>query len=207
MLTKEEVAKMSRPERLERLGRFGHELDSAISDRPESVLCRRPDEKNWAPKEVVCHLRDTEEFFMIRFQTLAAAHEPPLVPADPTRWAEDRQYIRNDAAEASRAFRQRREESLAHLRGLADAQWSRAGLHPTYGRMTVEDIVNLMVWHDANHLDQLHRALTVASPRARELFRLLSQRLSIKEAAAVLGMSPATAYVHIYRTRAKVRRR
>ena len=159
MLTKEEVAKMSRPERLERLGRFGHELASTISDQPESVLCRRPDEKNWAPKEVVCHLRDTEEFFMIRFQTLAAAHEPPLVPADPTRWAEDRQYIRNDAAEASRAFRQRREESIAHLRSLADAQWSRAGLHPTYGRMTVEDIMNLMVWHDANHLDQLHRAL------------------------------------------------
>jgi hypothetical protein len=159
MLTKEEVAKMSRPERLERLGRFGHELDAAISDRPESVLCRRPDEKNWAPKEVVCHLRDTEEFFMLRFQILAAAHEPPLVPADPGRWAEDRQYIRNDAGEASRAFRQRREESLAHLRGLSDAQWSRAGLHPTYGRMTVEDIVNLMVWHDANHLDQLHRAL------------------------------------------------
>jgi len=160
MLTREEVATMPRRERLERLGRTGHELDAAIADHPESTLCRRPDEKNWAPKEVVCHLRDTEEFFMLRFQTLAAAaHEPPLVPADPARWAHDRQYIRNDAAEAGRAFRQRREESLAHLRGLSDAQWARAGLHPTLGRMTVEDIVNLMVWHDANHLDQLHRAL------------------------------------------------
>jgi uncharacterized damage-inducible protein DinB len=159
MLNREEVAKMPRAERLERLGRTGHELDAAITDRSESALCRRPDEKNWAPKEIVCHLRDTEEFFMIRFHTLAAAHEPHLIPADPERWANDRQYIRNDAAEAGRAFRQRREESLAHLRGLSDAQWSRAGLHPTLGRMTVEDIVNLMVWHDANHLDQLHRAL------------------------------------------------
>jgi hypothetical protein len=159
MLSKEEVAKMPRAERLDRLGRTGHELAQAIADRPEGVLCRRPDEKNWAPKEVVCHLRDTEEFFMLRFQTLAAAHEPPLVPADPQRWADDRQYIRSDAGEAGRAFRRRREECLAHLRGLSHAQWSRAGLHPTYGRMTVEDIVNLMVWHDANHLDQLHRAL------------------------------------------------
>jgi hypothetical protein len=159
MLTKEEVARMPRAERLERLGRTGYELDAAIADRPETVLCRRPDEKNWAPKEVVCHLRDTEEFFMLRFQTLAAAHEPPLVPADPERWGEDRQYIRNDAAEAVRAFRRRRAESLAHLRGLSDVQWSRAGLHPTYGRMTIEDIVSLMVWHDANHLDQLDRAL------------------------------------------------
>ena len=35
--------------------------------------------------------------------------------------------------------------------------------------MTVEDIVNLMVWHDANHLDQLHRALRGdAVPRSLE---------------------------------------
>ena len=159
MLTKEEVAKMSRAERLERLTHTPHELDVAIADQPEVALCRRPDEKNWAPKEVVCHLRDVEEFFMLRFQILAAAHEPPLIPADPERWAEDRQYIRSDAAEAARAFRRRRDESLAHLRGLADPQWTRAGLHPTYGRMTLEDVVSLMVWHDANHLDQLHRAL------------------------------------------------
>jgi len=159
MLTKEEVAKIPRAERLERLGRTAHELNAAIADQPEAVLCRRPDEKNWAPKEVVCHLRDVEEFFMLRFQTIAAAHEPPLVPADPERWAEERQYIRNDAAEAARAFRRRREECLAHLRGLADAQWTRAGLHPTYGRMTLEDVVSLMVWHDANHLDQLQRGL------------------------------------------------
>jgi hypothetical protein len=25
--------------------------------------------------------------------------------------------------------------------------------------MTVEDVLSLMVWHDANHLDQLDRAL------------------------------------------------
>jgi hypothetical protein len=159
MLTKEDVAKMPRAERLERLGRTANQLEGAIADQPEAVLCRRPDAKNWAPKEVVCHLRDTEEFFMLRFQTLAVGHEPPLVPADPDRWAEERQYIRNDAGEAARAFRRRREECLAHLRGLADAQWLRAGLHPTYGRMTVEDVASLMVWHDANHLEQLRRAL------------------------------------------------
>ena len=111
MLTKEEVAKMPRAERLDRLGRAGTSWTRPSGTGPRPSLCRRPDEKNWAPKEIVCHLRDTEEFFMLRFQTLAAAHEPPLVPADPERWAEDRQYIRSDAGEAARAFRRRREES------------------------------------------------------------------------------------------------
>ena len=159
MPTMEEYATQPREQRMARLTRTADELAAAVKGQGDAVLSRRPDAKNWAPKEVVCHLRDTEEFFMLRFQTLEAAHEPPLVPADPERWAEDRQYIRNDAAEAGRAFRRRREESLAHLRGLSDVQWTRAGLHPTYGRMTVEDVLNLMVWHDANHLGQLDRAL------------------------------------------------
>jgi len=159
MLAKDEVAKMPRGERLARLGRTAHELEAVVSDQPQAALCRRPDAKSWAPVEVVCHLRDTEEFFLLRFQTLAAHAEPPLVPADPERWAEDRQYIRHDAGEAARAFRRRREECLAHLHALADPQWARAGLHPVYGRMSVEDVVNLMVWHDANHLEQLRRAL------------------------------------------------
>jgi DNA-binding CsgD family transcriptional regulator len=68
-------------------------------------------------------------------------------------------------------------------------------------------LTTLLQAEEIDPADQLHRMLTIASPRACELFRLLSQGLSVKEAAAVLGMSPATAYVHCYRTRVKGRRR
>ena len=158
MLTKEEVAKMPRAERLARLGRAGHELDAAVEDRPETVLCRRPDEKNWAPKEIVCHLRDTEEFFMLRFQTLAAADEPPLVRR--TRALGRRPPVHSER-------RRRGHPRVPAAAGGVARPPARAvgrpvgarGASSTYGRMTVEDVVNLMVWHDANHLDQLERAL------------------------------------------------
>ncbi len=159
MLTMEDVAKMPVEERLGRLGRAADELAAAITGQPEALLARRPDAKNWAAKEVVCHLRDTEESFMVRFQAIAAMDEPKFFPIDPDRWAEERQYIRSDAAEALRAFRRRRQESLAHLRGLATADWQRAGIHPARGRFTVGDFVTLMTWHDQNHLEQLRRAL------------------------------------------------
>jgi hypothetical protein len=42
---------------------------------------------------------------------------------------------------------------------LTPAQWQRGGVHPTRGRMTVEDFVTMIAWHDDNHLDQLRRAL------------------------------------------------
>ena len=162
MPTMEEYAKQPAADRLKRLERTADELAAAIRGQSEATLARRPDAKNWAAKEVVCHLRDTEELFMGRFELIATMDDPkfpPLNPATPDRWAEDRQYLRNDAGTALAAFRKRREESLAYLRGLAPEQWKRAAVHPQRGRMTVGDFVTLIAWHDDNHLDQLRRAL------------------------------------------------
>jgi hypothetical protein len=160
MPTMEEYAKQPLAQRLERLARTADDYAAAIRGQSEAALARRPDIKNWAAKEVVCHLRDTEESFGARFEQILAMDQPRLVPAiNPDRWAEDRQYLRNDAGEALAAFRRRREENLELLRRLAPEQWKRTGIHPTRGAMSMEDIVTLMAWHDDNHLDQLGRAL------------------------------------------------
>jgi hypothetical protein len=88
-----------------------------------------------------------------------AADGAKLTALDPDRWAVERQYLRNDAAEAAAAFRARREESLAFMRRLSAADWERGGVHPVRGRFTLDAFLTLMAWHDDNHLDQLRRAL------------------------------------------------
>ena len=149
----------STEEQMARMERTADDFAAAIKDEPDAVLSRRPDGKNWSAKEVVCHIRDTEESFMARFQTIMAMDEPTFLPVEPDRWAADRQYLRNDGAEALQAFRTRRDESLKFLLGLKPDQWERGGIHATRGRMTIKDFVALMAWHDDNHLDQLKRAL------------------------------------------------
>src|SRR6266508_479490 len=146
-------------EQMARMERTADDFAAAIKGVPDAALSKRPDEKNWAAKEVVCHIRDTEESFMMRFQGVMAMDEPKFLPVEPDRWAADRQYLRNDVDEALAAFRARRKECLAYLRGLKPDQWQRGGIHATRGRMTVKDFVELMAWHDDNHLDQLKRAL------------------------------------------------
>ena len=161
MPTMEDYAKQTLAQRLARLERTPDELAAALRGQPESVLARRPDPKNWAPKEVVCHLRDTEELFESRFRQISLNDEPKLIPFDPDtpdRWAEERQYLKNDVQGALAAFRRRRDETLAMLRKLGP-DWQRTGVHPTRGRMTADDFLTLMAWHDDNHLDQLRRAL------------------------------------------------
>jgi hypothetical protein len=160
MPTMEEYAQQTRDQRLQRLTRTADELSAAIKGQAESVLARRPDTKNWAAKEIICHLRDTEEAFNSRFELIVAMDtDPKLVGSSADRMAEERQYLRNDAVEAIGAFRRRREENIDYLRQLTPAQWDKGGTHPVRGRMTIDIFLTLMAWHDDNHLDQLKRAL------------------------------------------------
>ncbi|MGH7309270.1 MAG: DinB family protein [Candidatus Rokuibacteriota bacterium] len=162
MPTVEEYAKQTVAQRLTRLERTPDELATALRGQAEAVLARRPDAKNWAPKEVVCHLRDTEELFGSRFQQITLNDEPkllPLMPDTPDRWAEERQYLRNEVQGALAAFRRRRDETLATLKKFGPDAWQRAGIHHSRGRMTADDILTLMAWHDDNHLEQLKRGL------------------------------------------------
>lgn len=160
MPTMEEYAQQTRDQRLQRLTRTADELSAAIKGQAESVLARRPDTKNWAAKEIICHLRDTEEAFNSRFELIVAMDtDPKLVGSSADRMAEERQYLRNDAVEAIGAFRRRREENIDYLRKLTLAQWDKGGTHPVRGRMTIDTFLTLMAWHDDNHLDQLKRAL------------------------------------------------
>ena len=159
MSTMEEYAKQPLADRLKRLERTADELAAAIRGQSAAALTRRPDEKNWAAVEIVCHLRDTEEGFAGRFQMIVAMDDPKLFPPEPDRWAAERQYLRNEAGEALAAFRSRRKDALDILGKLTPEQWKRGGIHPARGKITIDDFLTLMCWHDDNHLDQLRRAL------------------------------------------------
>ena len=132
---------------------------SVLQGAAEPVLSRRPDEKNWAPKEIICHLRDTEELFLTRFQSIIAMDNPKYAAVDADRWAEERQYLRNDAGEALTAFRKRRADTLKFLRALTPGQWDRMGVHATRGRESLKDSAGSIARHDLNHLEQLKRSL------------------------------------------------
>ena len=161
MPMREEYAKQPLEQRLARMSRTADELATAIRGQSDAVLSRRPDEKNWAAKEVMCHLRDVEEVYLIRLETMLLNDELKLY-ASPSRvssWVDERQYLKSDAEVALAAFRGLRDETLAFMRKRTPAEAARACIHPTGGRMTMGDFISLLAWHDDNHLDQLTRAL------------------------------------------------
>jgi hypothetical protein len=179
MTTRMEYARQPVARCVERMKRTADEVTAAISGQSDVSLSRRPGPASWAAKEVVCHLRDIEELFMLRFRAMLALDEPTFLvlgemptdrtawgivdgdalPLDPDRWAEERQYLRNDTGLALAALRRRRQETLALLGRLAPEQWQRGSVHVTLGRMAFADWVALIAAHDDKHLTQLRRAL------------------------------------------------
>ena len=160
MSSVEEYAAMSRTARQARLARTAAELAAAIDGRSATALARRPAPGAWAAVEVICHLRDSEEWFLVRCQWILAMDEPRFPRNDPDRWAQERQYLRQDAREAVESFGRGRAEMLALFDGLAADAWRRGGVHmDSRGRRTLDEFLSLIAWHDDNHLDQLRRAL------------------------------------------------
>jgi DinB superfamily len=165
--------------RLARLRNTPDELSRLLADRPAATLARRPADREWSPTEIVCHLRDVEELFLVRFQTILAADDPQILtlgaspealaawgiggeighPLDPDRWADDRQYERQDAIRALQAFGRRRGEVVTLLDALSPTQWQRGGIHQARGRMSLGEWVASLAGHDDNHLDQLRQTL------------------------------------------------
>ena len=156
----DEYARRPREERLVRIARTPDELADAVRGADAVVVARRPAPKSWAATEVICHLRDNEEWFLERMWLIVAMDLPRFVATNPDRWADERQYLPNDATLALAAFTRRRRETLEFLRPLEPHAWARAGLHTdSRGRRTIDEFLSVMAWHDDNHLDQLRRAL------------------------------------------------
>lgn len=178
MLTRDEYLAQPLAARLARLARLPDEIAEAIAGRSDAELSRRAP-GGWSAKEIVCHLRDVEELSMLRYHSMLVMDDPKVFvagapppdaeawgisddvpfPLAPERWAEERQYQRNDTQLALEAFGRRRGEALALFAALTPEQLERGSIHPERGRVTFAEWTAGIAWHDDNHLEQLQRAL------------------------------------------------
>jgi hypothetical protein len=137
------------------LARLPGLLDHLVADLDEATWRARPVPTEWAPIEIVCHLRDEEtEDFGARLRVVLAGGRA-FAPIDPERWAEERRYREAVPADALAALRGRRAASLELLAGVAPDQLRGAIEHRALGRLSGLDLLAAWVTHDRLHLRQL----------------------------------------------------
>lgn len=123
---------------------------------PEEGIHWKPSSTRWSILEVVAHLADLEAiYFGERLRRIAQEDAPALAGVDADRRAVEQNYQGAGLRETLQAFRQRRFENGAFLRGLPAQAWSRRGRLPDGQWRSLEQIALGMGVHDANHLRQI----------------------------------------------------
>ena len=141
------------------LARFPGVLEVLLTDLDPAAWRARPAPAEWAPVEIVCHLRDEEvEDFGARLRVVLEGGDS-FKPIDPERWVVERRYLEDDGPRALAAFRERRVASLDSLVAIEPARLTTRVEHRRTGGLSGLDILAAWVEHDRLHLAQLAATL------------------------------------------------
>jgi hypothetical protein len=141
------------------LARMPGVLAGLVAGLDDAGWRARPAASEWAPVEILCHLRDEEtEDFGARVRVIAKRGKR-FTPIDPERWAVERRYLEDDGPGALAAFRERRAASLAFLEGLTPERLKAAAPLGRTGPLSGLDLLAAWVAHDRLHTAQLASTL------------------------------------------------
>lgn len=112
----------------------------------------RMDADPWSLLDVVQHLLLVEGQFQQRLRRVMAEERPFL----PTIHPSPSEHTRNEPlADLLAEFAQQREETVAYLTALKAKKWERTAVHETEGSVTFRFLVQMIIDHDSDHLNQL----------------------------------------------------
>ena len=135
-------------------------LDSLCRSVDRELWTQRPQINAWCLTEILCHLRDVDEQVNLpRLQRVLQELNPFISGKDTDPWAEERQYIRQDGAQALRQFIQTRLKLLDLVESLTPEDWQRPARHAIFGRTDLAELVNFITGHDRLHIQQVHAVL------------------------------------------------
>jgi hypothetical protein len=127
----------------------------ALKDLTAEEADRRPEPERFTIREIMAHLAEWEEVFLLRMQRMVNEEHPTLEGYDEGAWAIEHNYAATDPREQLTHFRERRARIVDFLRARTPTDWERSGLRPEIGVVTVEAIALLMPLHDIYHLKQI----------------------------------------------------
>ncbi len=130
----------------------------------ERAASARGGDEDWSVLEVVCHLRDAEEFGLGRVRAMRDGASPSITGFDQAAWAEQRNYAADDLWAVFDTFARLRAFHIAELAALPAEGWERTGRHVERGTVTIANHTLHMIWHDAVHMAQVARTLIPRIP-------------------------------------------
>ena len=119
-------------------------------------------DKGWTVLEVMGHLLDFEMLCNDRITGILAEENYAIKPIDVEKLPIEHDYLGKQLPDVMAARAEWRAKNNALLATLSPDQFSRTGIHPTRGPLSIDAIALQFTTHDVDHLDQLVRILGLA---------------------------------------------
>jgi hypothetical protein len=135
-------------------------LGTLLGDLPDSWTDTPDVADGWRPRDVVGHLLtgDTTDWMARIERILDAGTSVPFERFD--RFAMFERDAGVPLADLLDRFAARRGENLARLAGLVtEADLERRGVHPSFGEVTLRQLLSAWAVHDLDHVAQIHAGL------------------------------------------------
>lgn len=159
----------SRVEMIEALRLLPEQVSSEVEGLSQEALTFCPGEGEWCVKEVIGHLRDFAEIDNDRIRRMITLERPFLPGYDQEVLVRERKYREADVDVILEELASFRLETVQLLTELVDASWARTGRHLERGTFSIRQFVELLVGHEAMHLEHI---------------RALKQQAGVRDAAS-----------------------
>jgi len=118
----------------------------------DTAVQQRPSFHEWSIADVLHHLVTIEPLYLARLQRIVVEERPYLPYLHPETQPQSDQ---TPLAELLTTFSAKRSQTLAYLQSLKAGAWQRNAVHETMGSTKLRHMVQLLVDHDTEHLNQI----------------------------------------------------
>lgn len=141
------------------------ELIDLLAQTPASLKAGaasagEPAEGEWSAAQIIGHMAAAEYFFVERLNILIRESSPYLRSFASAATERQASMMDNDVETNLGAFNDLRGETVSMLMSLSLNLWERSGNHETEGKMSIEDVVEMMIVHDTEHIEQIQSLST-----------------------------------------------
>lgn len=152
-----------RRQRIDRIAALPEALAAAVAGLSEAQLDARSPEDIWNVRQVVHHLADSHMNAFIRTKLIVTEERPTLKPYDQDAWALLLDTQAMPCAASLDILRGLHLRWVKLFESLGEWDWSRVGLHPESGEVTIDSILRGYAQHGEDHLDQIVRIVAATS--------------------------------------------
>ena len=128
------------------------DVRNALAELPPAGLDTPYRDGGWTPRQVVHHLADSHSNAYTRIKLALTEDMPALKTYEEQLWAEMPDGKTADVAPSLAILDGIHTRLTIVLESLSPDQFARTAMHPQWGQMTVDVLVQLYAWHCRHHV-------------------------------------------------------